>query len=470
MKARKPLLLSAVSLLLLAGCGGTSQVDSTTLNVILYDAGWGSEWFKDIVARWESENPGYKVNLTAKYEVNNLINRHLSSKNNPDDLYIATDSGWRNDAFSGKFASLDDLMDEEVDGMKFSDKINDEYKDNLYLGKDSDKHVYRLPWTSGMGGIYYNAKMFRDNGWEVPTTTEELSALVKTILEAKVEVVNDDTNSVKPFVYTGKNTDYFDYAVFNWWMQLEGYDSIKNFYKYDDLDKFNYESTANSVYGSLKTVVDYWRTLFTDVTLSDGDTVSTYVNGSLSYGNHDAQTDFFNGKAAMIFDGDWLYNETLNYGTNSNFELGFMKTPTFTNAIETNVSYIIGSDQYVAIPASSKKQDLAKSLIKTMVSNWSLSNFTNKSHGFLAYKNTDTSAIDLTNSYVKSYMDVRNSITKTTNDESSADIYLNGYVSNAWVTSSNRPFEGLLSQSEKSVESSFKTIFDSAKQAFSRGS
>lgn len=87
MKHIKKGLIGALSLLMLTGCSGGSEAnnDKSTLNIILYDAGWGREWLDDVIAKWEKENEGYKVNLTAKYEVKTLINRHLSSKNNPDD-------------------------------------------------------------------------------------------------------------------------------------------------------------------------------------------------------------------------------------------------------------------------------------------------------------------------------------------------------------------------------------------------
>ena len=139
--------ISILSLSLLAGCSGgnASENDTGTLNVILYDAGWGSEWLEDVIDKWESENEGYKVNLTAKYEVKTLINKHLSSKNNPDDLYIATDNGWRNYAYQGKFASLDDLRKETVDGRTVEEKVNDEFKNTLKLNVNKEEHVYRLP-------------------------------------------------------------------------------------------------------------------------------------------------------------------------------------------------------------------------------------------------------------------------------------------------------------------------------------
>lgn len=53
----------------------------------------------------------------------------------------------------------------------------------------------------------------------------------------------------------------------------------------------------------------------------------------------------------MMFNGDWLYNETLNYtqtGTFENFELGLMKTPVLSEAKagSESTSYVIGEDQY----------------------------------------------------------------------------------------------------------------------------
>ena len=451
-----PVMLVAVGAL--SSCSSKNQNDPKTLNVVLYNAGWGDEWFKDIITKWESENEGYKVNLTSKYEVNTLINRRLASSKNTDDLYIATDNSWKNYAAQGAFAPLDDLMDEKVDGVKVRDKVNDEFERTLdFTDAKGNTHVYRLPWTACMGGIYYNAKMFEENGWTVPTTTAELTALVNNIIENPVEVKGDDTRAVKPFVYTGENTDYFDYTVFNWWLQTSGYEKVREFYNYSSAENFNYQ-TAGSAYEGLYKVVKYWRSLF--------GSANNVVPGSLSYGNHQAQQDFFNGKAAMMFNGDWMYNETLNYGEPKNFELKLMKTPTFEGAVETDSAYVIGSDQYIAVPATSTKQDLAKSFLKVLMSNWSLSNFTNKSHGFLAYKNTDQSDIDRTNTYVDSYLTVRNSITKTTTDASEASIYLDGSLNNCWVKHATRPFLPLLQDSAKTVEECFDALYANAKSVF----
>ena len=441
----------------LISCGSSKTNNPDELRIVLYNAGWGDEWLNDTIDSWEEKNPGKTVNLTSLYEVNTLIGRRLVSSDNSDDLYITTYNGWRNYAAQGLFAPLDDLLKETVDGVTVEEKVDDAFDDHLYFkNSDGSEHCYRLPWTSGMGGIYYNAKMFEENGWEIPKTTEELTALVNQIKEDRIPVDGDDTATVVPFAYSGQNTDYFDYAVLTWWMQLAGEDAVKEFFNYSSADNFN-SNNASGIYDELKTAVTYWYSLFSDP--------SNYLSGSIDYSNHDAQRAVFNGRAAMVFTGDWVYNEVLKYGTNSNFELGFMGTPTITGAKESGITYAIGSDQYIAIPESSTEKDLAKSFIKEMISNAQLSNFTNKAHGFLAYDNGDTSTIDTSNSYIKSYLDVRNETTTRISDESDAMIYLNQDIQNIWVTSASRPFLGLL-QGSVTIDDAFDTIYKQAQSAF----
>ena len=64
-----------------------------------------------------------------------------------------------------------------------------------------------------------------------------------------------------------------------------------------------------------------------------------------------------------------MYNEILKYDINNeNFEFALMKTPVADGAVETSITYTIGEDQYIAIPESSTKKELAKDFIKLMIS------------------------------------------------------------------------------------------------------
>ena len=53
-------------------------------------------------------------------------------------------------------------------------------------------------------------------------------------------------------------------------MQLAGYDKVTDFYKYESTENFNWQN-KDSAYSSLKKVVDYWKSLFGDITIQTTD-------------------------------------------------------------------------------------------------------------------------------------------------------------------------------------------------------
>ena len=443
--------LLGVSAAILTGCKSKTS-DPTTLNVVCLNAGYGDSWIKSLASKWESQNHGYKINLTTSYEASSLIQKHLASKNNADDLYISVGAEWKSYAAQGYFLNLDDLLSEKVDGSTLKERVNPEYQKSLsYVGKDGTAHAYRLPWTAGVGGIYYNAKMFADNGWKEPTTYAELLTLINTIKTANLPVDGDLTATVKPFVYTGQNTDYFDYAVFTWWAQLAGKEAIDAFLNYKDASVYD-ASISGSAYAKLEEATTLWHDLFKDP--------SNYVEGSISKSNHQAQQNFLNGYSAMMFDGEWLYNEMLGYTSSGSlpdsFQLKIMKTPTAPNAVDSAVSYVVGEDQYIAIPASSSKADLAKSFIKEIVSDEGCQTFLKEGHGMMAYQ-FDSTGVLSDNPFISSLTSYRKAMSKTFTNYSSSLLYLSNII-DIWGTSAMRPFEGLLSDSNKTVASSFDTI------------
>ena len=349
-------------------------------------------------------------------------------------------------------------MEDTVDGVKVKDKVSDEYKNSIYFTKSNgDKKCYRLPFVSAIGGIFYNAKMFEDNGWQIPTTYQELVQLCQTINSAKVVVAGDPdgTTTVKQFIYTGTNTDYFDYTVFDWWGQLVGKDNIQEFLKYESAD--NFDVTKNETYNALKTATSKWQNLFDSKN-------SFYVPDTNNMSAGTAQKQFINGYAAMMFNGDWLYNESLRYtngGTfDSTFKLGLMKTPVLEEAKAeyANTSYIIGEDQYIAIPKTSKRQTLAKEFIKAIISNDGCQTFTEKAHAFLAYNSDIKTTQD---EFLNSVLDLKGQYTTKFTNYSSNRKYLCNYI-DIWATGSNRPFSSLLS-GVSTLDSAFNNIASTVK-------
>ena len=442
--------LACFSLVSLASCT-TTQNDETTLNIVCLNKGYGRAWIDEIAAKWVEQNPGYKINLTAESDAPNIIDAHLSSRNNIDDLYISVGTSWRTYAASGKLLALDNLLEETIDGVKVKDKVSSEYSNSIYY----NDHSYRLPWTSGIGGIYYNHAMFEQYGWEIPTTYTELATLVETIKTANKPVPGSRSDVVKPFIYTGQNTDYFDYTVFTWWGQLAGQDAIQDFLKYESAE--NFDASKSATYAKLKEATQLWDNLFQP---------GNYVTGSANMNNHQAQQSFLNGYAAMMFNSDWLYNEMLGYTDNNvlpeTFDLRLMKTPVVNHAVDPNASYIVGEDQYIAIPKTTIKADLAKSFIKLMISDYGCQTFLKNSNALLAY-DFDIDSYQTDNEYVKSLLNYKKTCTTTYTNFSNNTMYLAGVI-DIWGKGAYRPFENIVNSRSATVESAFTRIADEVKR------
>ena len=128
-------------------------------------------------------------------------------------------------------------------------------------------------------------------------------------------------------------------------------------------------------------------------------------------------------------------------------------------------TYIIGEDQYIAIPATSSHQELAKDFIKEIVSDKGCEVFMNKAHGFLAY-NANYENMNITDSFMQDMIALRaNSNNKFTNFSSNRK-YLIGAV-DVWCTGGDRPFLSLLNGSfdsyDNPIDEAFNRIASKAK-------
>lgn len=397
-------LCGALCATLFGGCSSTKN-DPNTLNIVVYDGGYGSQWVYDVIEIFESENPGYTVNPIISKNAATIITTNMSKNNNTDDLYISVNIDWDIYAPQGKLASLDDLYSSEVDGVLFKDKVNDCYQNAVKATCRGEEHYYRTPWTAGVGGIFYNVKMFRENGWNVPKTYEELQSLCETISKANVPVEGSDEETVKPFVFTGGESYYWEYTIFNWWGQLAGKENIDDFLQYDSPSDFDYTNKEHgTAYSALKDSYSLWYDLIAknnDKYCMNDCTAKTYTA---------AQGDFVSGKAAMMPNGQWLYNEMKDVA--GDFEMALMPTP-YAPGIDDNsptahTQYVVGQDQSIVIPASSTKQDLAKKFIQVIASNRGCEIFLRQANGILGFDYSFDESDPTLTTFQKSILSVQN--------------------------------------------------------------
>ena len=118
------LILSIASIFLvgaLSSCSNTN--DPNTLNIICLNASYGDQWINTLKDKFENDNPGIKINLKTSYDANKLIESHLSSSKNTDDLYISVGTSWKVNAAQNYFEELDSLLDETVDNVTLKKKL-----------------------------------------------------------------------------------------------------------------------------------------------------------------------------------------------------------------------------------------------------------------------------------------------------------------------------------------------------------
>ena len=83
------------------------------------------------------------------------------------------------------------FLDEVVEAGVLAELNQDDYKDYKFIegslnGFTYDGKLYGLPRNTDVACIYYNQKMFADNGWEISQTYDELIALADTIKSAGI--------------------------------------------------------------------------------------------------------------------------------------------------------------------------------------------------------------------------------------------------------------------------------------------
>lgn len=182
------------------------------------------------------------------------------------------------------------FLDEVVDAGVLAQLNPDDYKDYKFIegslnGFTYDGKLYGLPRNTDVACIYYNQKMFDDNGWEVPKTYDELLALAGTIKDAGITPMAMDGGDGWPMAIYLTDLLY----------QLTGTDSAK--------------IISNAI--STGDFTDPNLVKATELLKASAD-AKLFQNGYDSQDYGTAMNLFTNGQAAMFYMGSWESSMALN--------------------------------------------------------------------------------------------------------------------------------------------------------------
>ena len=211
------LLVLVLALGMLAGCG--SSTDSTEapaadsgdtaaeapaaeISVAAIETAYGSEMWQQVAEAFTAET-GIKVNLTTDKNLEDVIGPAMQGGEFPDVIHLATgrEAGLTEQFIKdNNIADITDVLSMTVPGedVTVADKIAGGFTETSLTNPYGDGKTYLAPMFYSPCGLFYNAGLFAEKGWEVPTTWDEMWELGDKAMEEGI------------YLFTYPTTGYFD--------------------------------------------------------------------------------------------------------------------------------------------------------------------------------------------------------------------------------------------------------------------
>ena len=199
MKAKKLMamgLAAALSLSLLGGCSNSTpggdatntpaptgsqsggETTGETIKVAALESAYGAEMWQKVADAFTDET-GIEVELVVDRNLEDVIGPAMQGGEFPDFIHL---SAGREDALTEAFIrdqnieEVTDVLSMTVPGedVTVGDKIMDGFTDSTVTNPYSDGKTYFAPMFYSPCGLFYNAGLFEEKGWEVPTTWDEM--------------------------------------------------------------------------------------------------------------------------------------------------------------------------------------------------------------------------------------------------------------------------------------------------------
>jgi len=282
-------------LALLAGCTITRDAPGRgiTLDVAVFEGGYGIEWHKQMAREYEKIHPEIHINLWGDPRVDEKIKPRILRRS-PPDLASCNIPAWKL-IVAGKLYPMDEALDSPAYGQNIT------WRESLVPGISADYEyqgkTYAMPSNLGAWVCWYDRRMFRQHGWEAPRTWSEFTQLCSRVR----------ASGVAPLAFQGK------YPTYAWSTLLSIYQRLVPFEQWYRLQ--------DALPGAFLDP-DFIRAagLLQDLA------TSAYQPGALAMTHTESQMEWVNGRAAMVFCGLWLKNE-MKKAISDEFEMACFPVP-----------------------------------------------------------------------------------------------------------------------------------------------
>lgn len=314
-------LLSCCLIFLLCTSVTTTARDSerVSIEIPIFVGGYGIQFWLDTARLFEEQHPHIKVNLYGDARIANKMRIRVIGGDFPD--ATECELPWVELIKAGKVVDLRPYLEgpnwegDQAWGETFQPGSLDPWTLD-------DGGIYAVPFAYSIVGIYYNKKMFRENGWEIPETWPEFLDLCETI---KAE-------GIPPVALTGIYARYIDNYLRSAHYSLVGPEEYRRFLYLEE---------------GTRTHPGYIRAaeLIQEIALN-------YLQPGWEGMSHTAaQLEFFQGNAAMVSTGSWL-NSEMRGKIPEDFELGMFNFPLFGDSVAPASHVQTGAGYYYVFSES----------------------------------------------------------------------------------------------------------------------
>ncbi|MCD0447375.1 N-acetylglucosamine/diacetylchitobiose ABC transporter substrate-binding protein [Glycomyces sp. A-F 0318] len=315
-------------------------VDGTApLDVVIFDGGFGNEYAVAHQAMYNEAYPDAEITHLATQAIAETQQPRFAEGKPCDVLDNSGAQQIPMDALvgDGELAELSPLLDApSYDDPEVT--VRETLRDGVLDAGTFNGEVYALNYVFSAWTIWYDAKLFRDNGWTPPTTWDEMLALCPTIQAA----------GIAPWTYAGQHPVY----LYDMFLILAGRHGGVQVVK--DIDNL---------------VPDAWRhpSVVAAAEAMRGLGASGYLlEGSAGIDHIQSQTAFNNNEAAFLPCGSWLPNEQRSIAPEG-FEYAPMGVPYLEGSVQPGLISAGGEEPFV-VPKNATNLAGAYEYLRIMLS------------------------------------------------------------------------------------------------------
>lgn len=321
------LLVGAMTLGMLAGCGGSDKSsddskdgDQVTLRWLQNQVEY-TDQVKNMAKAYEEEHPNVKIEVEViGDDYYDVLKTKAASGDMPDVFMTA---GYNEMSTYKEYIA-------DVSDQPFTENIVDAAKECVTM----DGKIMGLPVQMSANGIVYNKQIFEKYNLEIPTTVSELEEVCKEL----------EKNGVTPFANQFKD-DWLLGQFLNY-----GFANVEDTSDY--IDKLN---AGEAKIAETPEMQDTMKVL--DLMLEYGQ------DKPLDAGWNEAAATFAMGEQAMMFEGMWAYDTIKEIAPD--MEVGLFALPLTDDASQTKLAADVNGVWHVS--SKSKHQDVAEDVLNWIV-------------------------------------------------------------------------------------------------------